>query len=60
MACIVGRSGASISVESVRSHLGDRGFARWQLPDRIELVEAIPKTAVGKFDKKALRVMFPQ
>ncbi|MET7339038.1 long-chain-fatty-acid--CoA ligase [Nonomuraea sp. NPDC005650] len=29
--------------------------AKWWLPDRIEIIEAIPKTAVGKFDKIALR-----
>jgi non-ribosomal peptide synthetase component E (peptide arylation enzyme) len=29
------------------------------LPDRIELVREIPKTAVGKFDKKLLRTQFP-
>jgi fatty-acyl-CoA synthase len=35
-----------------------RGFARWQLPDRIELIDVVPRTAVGKFDKKALRSRF--
>jgi len=30
-------------------------FAKWQLPDRIVFVEEIPKTSVGKFDKKVLR-----
>ncbi len=29
--------------------------AKWWLPDGIEFVEAIPKTSVGKFDKKVLR-----
>jgi fatty-acyl-CoA synthase len=40
---------------TVRRHLEESGFARWQLPDRIELISEVPKTAVGKFDKKALR-----
>lgn len=30
-------------------------FAKWQLPDDIVFVEAIPKTSVGKFDKKVIR-----
>jgi fatty-acyl-CoA synthase len=30
-------------------------FAKWQLPDRIIIVEEIPKTSVGKIDKKVLR-----
>jgi fatty-acyl-CoA synthase len=33
-------------------------FARWQLPDKIEFVAAIPKTSVGKFDKKVLREQY--
>ena len=32
-------------------------LAKWQLPDRYEVVKEIPKTSVGKFDKKVLRVM---
>ena len=31
---------------------------RWQLPDRVEFVDAIPKTSVGKLDKKKLRHQF--
>jgi fatty-acyl-CoA synthase len=30
-------------------------FAKWQLPDRILFVDAIPKTSVGKFSKKDIR-----
>ena len=30
-------------------------FARWQLPDTVVYVDAIPRTRVGKIDKKALR-----
>lgn len=38
------------------AHLG-RHFERWQLPrvEDVRLVDAVPKTGVGKFDKKALR-----
>ena len=35
-------------------------FAKWWLPDRFEFVEEIPKTAVGKFRKTALREQFAQ
>lgn len=59
LACVVARPGETLSIESLRDHLQSHGFARWQLPDRLELVDAIPKTAVGKFDKKALRVQYP-
>ena len=40
------------------THLEANGFARWQLPARMELIDAVPKTAVGKFDKKVLRGRF--
>jgi fatty-acyl-CoA synthase len=58
LACIVVRPGQAITLEEVRTHLEAHGFARWQLPDRIELIDAVPRTSVGKFDKKALRARF--
>jgi len=30
-------------------------FAKWQLPDTVVYADAIPRTSVGKIDKKALR-----
>ena len=33
-------------------------FARWWLPDEIYFMPEIPKTSVGKYDKKALRRIF--
>ena len=35
-------------------HLGHT-FAKWQLPDEVQFVDALPKTSVGKMDKKVLR-----
>jgi fatty-acyl-CoA synthase len=58
LACVVVRNGATVSTEVVRAHLESCGFARWQLPDRVELITEVPKTAVGKFDKKVLRARF--
>jgi fatty-acyl-CoA synthase len=58
MACLVLQPGAQITQEQVRGHLESHGFARWQLPDRVELITEIPKTSVGKFDKKVLRSRF--
>ncbi len=55
LAYIVTASGQPIDIEQVRQHLEANGFARWQLPDEVQHIEEIPKTAVGKFDKKALR-----
>jgi fatty-acyl-CoA synthase len=57
-AVICARPGAEVTLGRVREHLTATGWARWQLPDRIELVDAIPKTSVGKFDKKVMRARF--
>ena len=32
-------------------------FARWMVPDHILLVNEVPKTSVGKYDKKRVRAM---
>jgi acyl-CoA synthetase (AMP-forming)/AMP-acid ligase II len=58
LACIVLRGGQTLALAQVHAHLKEHGFASWQLPDRIELIEAVPKTSVGKFDKKVLRARF--
>ena len=32
--------------------------AKWWLPDAVEFIDEVPKTSVGKFDKKVLRERF--
>ncbi len=59
LACVVPVPGTEVSLEAVREHLATRGFAKWQLPERIEIIDQVPRTSVGKFDKKALRARFP-
>jgi acyl-CoA synthetase (AMP-forming)/AMP-acid ligase II len=51
------KDGAQASPEELRSFLG-KTFAKWQLPDAIVFVDAIPRTSVGKFKKLALREQF--
>ncbi|GAC1329625.1 MAG: long-chain fatty acid--CoA ligase [Candidatus Dormibacteria bacterium] len=60
LACVVPREGKQVSLEQVHEHLIKSGFAKWQLPDRVEKIDAVPRTSVGKFDKKVLRVRFPE
>ncbi len=43
-----------VDKSEIMEHLATR-FAKWQLPDEILFVETIPKTSVGKIDKKAIR-----
>jgi len=57
LAAVVLAGDADADVEALRAHLaGD--FAKWQLPERFEFVEAIPLTATGKFKKTVLRERF--
>jgi fatty-acyl-CoA synthase len=53
-ACVVRRDGSGLDADGVREHLEGR-VAKWWIPERIEFVDEIPKTSVGKFDKKVLR-----
>jgi fatty-acyl-CoA synthase len=57
LAAVVLRPDGSATAEELREFLAPR-FAKWWLPDRIEFVPEIPKTAVGKFRKTELREQF--
>jgi fatty-acyl-CoA synthase len=57
LAAVVLRGEAT--ADELRAFLA-RDFAKWQLPDRIEFVDEIPKTAVGKFRKTRLRELFAE
>jgi fatty-acyl-CoA synthase len=58
LACITLEPDGSVELDQIRDRLADAGFAKWQLPDRIEILDAIPRTSVGKYDKKLLRARF--
>jgi 2,3-dihydroxybenzoate-AMP ligase len=52
---VVPRPGAAVNLDGVRSVMERAGVARFKLPERLELVDELPTTKVGKIDKKALR-----
>ncbi|MEA2429471.1 MAG: hypothetical protein QOF37_3099 [Thermoleophilaceae bacterium] len=54
LACVVRKKGSSVSAEDLVEHLKSR-VAKWWLPDEISFIDEVPKTSVGKFDKKVLR-----
>ncbi|HEX4837622.1 MAG TPA: long-chain fatty acid--CoA ligase [Solirubrobacteraceae bacterium] len=54
LCCVVLREGAQVGAEDLLEHLRGR-VAKWWLPDEFAFVAEVPKTSVGKFDKKALR-----
>ena len=55
LACVVLRPGANADAAELADFLASNGVARWQVPENWTFVAEIPKTAVGKFDKKVLR-----
>jgi len=59
LCCVVLRDGASTTAPELVEHLSGR-VARWWLPDEFAFVAEIPKTSVGKFDKKVLRAALAQ
>jgi fatty-acyl-CoA synthase len=58
LACVVLKAGAEADPAALNAHLLGQGFAKWQLPDRYEVVDAIPRTSTGKFWKLKLRERF--
>jgi fatty-acyl-CoA synthase len=64
LACIVIKPGQGGDNELLKAalaaHLLAHGFAKWQLPDRYEIIDAVPRTSTGKFWKLKLRERFPR
>jgi fatty-acyl-CoA synthase len=57
LACVVPKPGVTLAREEIVDWLRPR-LAKWSLPDDVVFIEAVPKTSVGKFDKKVLRERF--
>jgi len=53
LALVVLKPGQQATQEQLQQHLTS-AFTKWQLPDQVLFVEAIPKTSVGKLDKKRM------
>lgn len=54
LALVVLREGMEATEDDIKEHLSKK-FAKWQLPDTVKFVGEIPKTSVGKLDKKVIR-----
>lgn len=52
--CAVVRPGTTLDLVTIREFFNARGVARYKIPERLELFDELPLTAVGKPDKKAL------
>jgi len=59
LCCVVLKPGATASAEELRDYLSER-VVKWWLPERWAFIELVPKTSVGKFDKKVLRAQYAE
>ncbi len=59
LASVVLVDGASTTAEDLSAFL-DGKVAKWQIPERWAFIEEVPKTSVGKFDKKVLRKRYAE
>jgi fatty-acyl-CoA synthase len=59
LACVVPKPEFkdALTAAEILDYLRPR-VAKWWLPDGVVFIEAVPKTSVGKFDKKVLRERF--
>jgi len=58
LACVVLKAGQTATPAELGAHLMANGFAKWQVPDRVEFIDAVPRTSTGKFYKLKLRELF--
>jgi fatty-acyl-CoA synthase len=59
LACVVRIPGQSVTAEELRAHLSAR-VVKWWLPEQWAFVDEVPRTSVGKHDKKLLRARHAQ
>jgi fatty-acyl-CoA synthase len=57
LAVVVRKPGAEVKGEELVASIAEQ-FPKWWLPERVEFIDEIPKTATGKFSKRSLRERF--
>lgn len=54
-AYIVATPGTTVDLADLKTYLAELGVAKFKWPERVQLIESLPRTAVGKIDKLAMR-----
>jgi fatty-acyl-CoA synthase len=57
LACVVVKDGADVDPAQLAGYIAGK-VARWQVPENWTFIPEVPKTTVGKYDKKVLRARF--
>ena len=52
--------GATLALDDVVAHCVDAGMMRQKIPERLELVDAVPRNTAGKIEKRVLRAQFAE
>jgi non-ribosomal peptide synthetase component E (peptide arylation enzyme) len=52
---VVPKPGESVTLEEVKDFMTEKGIAVYKIPERLEIIDAIPRNPVGKILKKNLR-----
>jgi fatty-acyl-CoA synthase len=58
LACVTVIQGQSLSADELKAFLKDKVKAAFWIPDEIIFLKEIPKTSVGKFNKRELRKLY--
>jgi fatty-acyl-CoA synthase len=58
LVAVVAKPGRTPDPADLVAFLVEKGTARWQLPDQWTFIDEVPKTSVGKFDKKVMRAAY--
>lgn len=59
LVAVVLREGSTATMQELQEFMTDK-VAKWQLPENWARIEEVPKTSVGKFDKKRLRGQYQE
>jgi fatty-acyl-CoA synthase len=57
LACVVPKYGTAVDIAILRAYLASR-VPKWWIPERWAFIAEVPKTSVGKYDKKVLRAAY--
>ncbi|WP_308213806.1 hypothetical protein [Mycolicibacterium alvei] len=52
---VVLKRGAALDLDGLREHFAASGLARQKTPERLAIVETLPRTSLGKVRKAELR-----
>lgn len=59
LATVVLHEGVELAPDELRTFLADK-VARWWIPERWTFIDEIPRTSVGKYDKKTIRARYAE